>query len=155
MKEVAPTVKQVIESLRSSGAQRQADAVQTVLDYAMYGGEPNVAIPIDWALHLRASEASENLTADVLEGWEKFLAGEWEPVKPTFAKHGEGKAKSVMNIRPPRDLVKRVEEAADRYVAEHDWPTIRGHKLNARHLATQWLARKYPDPDDDKQQAAE
>lgn len=162
--EAAPVVEQAIDSLRSRGAARQADAVQTVLDYALHAaeqakarssqsGDPNVAIPIDSGLHLRAYDGSENLTADVLEGWEAFLAGRFDPERPQRAAHGAGQAKSVLNIRASKEKLAEVEAAADRLVAERDWPTGRGYKLNARQIAVQWLARKYPASRPKQQQA--
>jgi hypothetical protein len=164
--EAAPQVELAIESLRSRGAVRQADAVQTVLEYALnaagqaearssQGGDPNVAIPIESALHLRAYEGSANLSADVLEGWQAFLSGEFVPEKPQRAAHGAGQAKSVLNVRAPQAKVAEVEAAADRMVAEKDWPTGRGYKLNARQIAVQWIARKYPAAAGESEAAAE
>lgn len=164
--EAAPQVEMAIESLRSRGAVRQAEAVQTVLDYALtaagqaearsaQGGDPNVAIPIDFKLHNRAYAASTNLTADVLEGWEAFLSGEFVPERPQRAAHGAGQAKSVLNVRAPKVKVAEVEAAADRMVADKGWPTTRGYKLNARQVAVQWIARQYPAPAGESEAAAE
>lgn len=156
--EARPVVESVIEQLRSDGAASDADAVQTVLDVALEAtasgktsvtysssGQPNMAIPIDSALHLRVYDRSSNLTADVLEGWQRFLEGKWKPKEPKRAPLGKGKAKSVLNVRAPAEYVARVEAAADRMVAEMGWSTKRGYKLNARQIAVQWLARKYPE----------
>jgi hypothetical protein len=154
--EAAPLVQEAIGTLRSSGSDQQADAVQTVLDIALEtagqsvqfasGGQPNMAIPIDFELHNRAYARSTNLTADVLEGWQRFLDGKWTPKQPTRAAHGKGKAKSVLNVRAPKAFVDQVDAAADRLIAEKGWPVTRGYKLNARHIAVQWIARKYPAP---------
>jgi hypothetical protein len=114
-----------------------------------------VAIPIESALHLRAYEGSANLSADVLEGWQAFLSGEFVPEKPQRAAHGAGQAKSVLNVRAPQAKVAEVEAAADRMVAEKDWPTGRGYKLNARQIAVQWIARKYPAAAGESEAAAE
>jgi hypothetical protein len=164
--EAAPYAEQAIESLRSRGAVRQADAVQTVLDYALHaagqaearstqGGNPNISIPIDYALHMRAYAGSRNLTADVLEGWKEFLAGTWEPVKPQRAARGEGLAKSVLNMRAPKDLLAEVQAAADQLIADKGWPMTRGNKLNPLQIAVQWIARKYPAPAGESEAAAE
>ncbi|MEU7338741.1 hypothetical protein [Streptomyces sp. NPDC007074] len=148
----APRVEQVIADLRTRGAADDAEAVQTVLDAAVAeasrrrsSGSPAFAIPIDPGLHLRA-EASPNITKLVIQGWQAFLDGKWEPERPQRAPHGQGRAKSTLNIAPSPDLVREVEAACERWVAEHEWPTTRGYNLNARHLATQWLARQFPAP---------
>lgn len=163
--EAAPQVELAIESLRSRGAVRQADAVQTVLEYALNAADQAAArsakggnefgIPIESALHLRAYEGSSNLTADVLEGWDEFLAGRFVPDQPQRAAHGAGQAKSVLNMRASKELVAEVEAAADRMVADKGWSTLRGYKLNARQVAVQWIARKYPAADEGTEAAAE
>ncbi|GAX57363.1 hypothetical protein [Streptomyces olivochromogenes] len=166
--EVTTDAQTVADALASRGDLLQAEAVQALIDSATKTADAldvaldavsridlvPMAIPIESGLHMRAYESS-NLTADVLEGWIRFLAGQWTPEKPTYARHGEAEAKSVMNIRAPRALVTRVEKAAADFVVEHEWPTIRGHKLNARHLATQWMARLYPAAPEGTEAAAE
>ncbi|WP_329376233.1 hypothetical protein [Streptomyces sp. NBC_01483] len=146
----------MIADLRSRGSVDDADAVQTVLDAALTEatrtrsvGSPAFAIPIDPALHLRA-EASRNISDEVARGWRAFLDGKWEPQKPQRAAHGQGLAKSTLNIAVPRELVAQVEEACDVWVREHEWPTGRGYKLNARQLAVQWLARQFPAPEQEE-----
>lgn len=150
----APRVEKVIADLRTSGAVDDADAVQTVLDAAVAeasrtrtrsAASMSVAIPIDPALHLRA-EASSNISGEVARGWKEFLGGQWDPQEPQRAARGQGQAKSTLNITVPRELVKQVEEACDWWVEDHGWGTGRGYKLNARHLAVQWLARQFPAP---------
>jgi len=157
----APRVEKVISDLRTSGAVEDADAVQLVLDAALdeatrprSSGTPAFAIPIDPFLHTRA-KASKNIGEEVVDGWKAFMAGEWEPEKPQRAPHGQGQAKSTLNISVPKDLVVQVEAACDRWVAEHEWPTGRGYKLNARQLAVQWLAREFPAPESESEAAAE
>lgn len=168
--EVTPVVEQVIESLRTTGtgkagrlkaeaeSEQKAEALQAALDYAnraqsildlalaqlQRSDTVPMAIPIESALHLRAYEGSTNLTADVIEGWIRFLNGEWEPVKPQRAPQGQGKAKSVLNMRASETLINEVTSETDRMILEDGWPSGRGNRLNARQIAVQWIARKYP-----------
>lgn len=169
LKKATVATKKIVKSLHDRGELAEADAVQAVLNYAASAQDVldfavdmikrldlvPFAIPIPSDLHLRAYEGSPNLTADVLEGWVRFIAGEWIPERPVRAGHGEGEAKSVMNIRVPREVLKRVENAADVMVELRNWPTSRGWKLNARQIAVQWMARTYPVPAGDSEAAAE
>lgn len=158
LNEARPHVEQVIETL-SAKSSEQAEAVRAVLELAegaVQAAESrvqreasldkNFAVPVSFALHLRTMD-SPNVTKVVLDGWRKFLAGEWEPVEPVRAAHGSDIAKTNVNLRAPKDLVDEVEAAADRMVAEKGWRTARGVKLNARQVAVQWLARTFPPPE--------
>lgn len=163
VREAAPTVQRTIESLRSQGSVKEAEAVQVVLDFALQhtgrvvmSGKP-VAIPLESGLHLRAYQSDKNLTELVEEGWDKFLAGEWEPERPRpmfeggrAAYYGKGGAATVpktnLNIRTSQEKFEAVEAAAGRLVEANGWPTKRGYMLNARNVAAQWLALQFPDP---------
>ncbi|MFD1278036.1 hypothetical protein [Streptomyces kaempferi] len=163
-----PLVNEGIAILRSNGADAQADAVATVLQYAvaqvkqrksraMSGGKP-IAVPLRPNLYLRAYRSDVNLTKLVLEGWKAFQASEWEPVhpKPEFALESGADAtgRAMLNIRVPEEALEAAEDAASAWVAEHDWPTKRGYRLTARHVAAQWLALQFP-ADEQEEAAAE
>lgn len=152
-----PTVESLIKSLRKDKDTETADAVQAVLGLAVDAVRAtdrqaaldaklngSFSIWLDNDLNVRAYENTPTtVTDDVVEGWEKFLAGEWEPATPVRAAAGSP-GKTNTSVRVPKDLIARVEAAAEQMVADKDWPTTRGAKLNARHVAAQWLARKYP-----------
>jgi hypothetical protein len=156
---VRSTVKDGITALAAQSPE-QAKAVQALLDYAERSREVKefalgvirrvdlvpFAVPIESGLHMRAYDGSNNLTADVLEGWVQLIDGEWEPTEPVRAPHGQGMAKSVMNIRVPRSILKRIEATADAIVAANGWSTARGYKLNARQITVQWMELLYPAP---------
>lgn len=107
-----------------------------------------MAINVPWDLYLRA-QAAPNLTATIVEGWDKFLAGEFVPEQPQRAAPGRAVTKTPINFRAPADKVREVGEKADAMVAERGWSVKRGEKLLARHVAEQWLALKFPAPEDD------
>jgi hypothetical protein len=163
-----PTVEALIASLRKSENTEQADAVQAVLGLAEDAvhtaqGQAELdakldkpfAVPVESGLWSRVSKNAPNTSELLIEGWEKFLAGEWTPVQPARAGHGMGVAKANVNVRATKDLLARVEAAADRLVEEKGWSTARGYKLNARQIAAQWLARKYPAAAGESEAAAE
>jgi hypothetical protein len=149
-----PTVEALIASLRKGKDTEQADAVEAVLGLARDAVrvtegqaaldaklDQSFSIQLEYGLNVRAYEnTTQTVTKDVIEGWEAFLAGAWEPEKPVRAPHGSGIAKTNASVRAPRDLIERVQAAADQMVADKGWPTTRGYKLNAGHVAAQWLA---------------
>jgi hypothetical protein len=156
--QASPTVRKLIASLRKSEDTEQADAVQAVLTLAEDAvrateGQAELdakldkpfAIPVAADLWTR-TEQSPNLTAEILDGWRQFLAGAWEPTQPVRAGHGAGVAKANVNLRAPRELIDQVEAAADRLLTDKGWSTARGYKLNARQVAAQWLALRFPAP---------
>lgn len=151
-----PQVEQVVEKLQEAGDKNEAAAVKTVLDYAKdlfkatarhsvlgveEAAEP-MAMYLDYRLHLRVREQSQSPKDDVLEGWEKFEAGEWAPEEP----HQVAVTKTTMTVRVPPSRVAKINAAAEEFGLERGWSMKRGFKLTANSLAVQWLARKYPAP---------
>jgi hypothetical protein len=143
-----PTVEALIATLHEQDQTEQALAVQDVLDLAVgaVSATKPFAVPVDSDLWTRVDENSSDISADLVEGWTEFLAGRWVPEQPRRARRHSQPTKAVLNVRAAEDLIEQVEAAADRLVEENGWPTMRGHKLNARQIAAQWMARKYPAP---------
>lgn len=112
-------------------------------------------VDVPAALYLRADAGSDNLTREISAGLEKFVAGEWSAVQVVRAAPGQGLAKSKINVRLDGGLVARVQEKADELTEANGWPTKRGYKLTARNVAAQWLARRFPAPDETTESAAE
>lgn len=162
VQEALPTARTAISYLREQGQEEFADAVTLVADYAEHAArthEQNAAVAVEnndpaftvtgpSDLILRAQDVSPNLTRDVREGLKGFLAGEWAPEQPVRAPHGSNILRGSISVRMPRDLVSQVNEVAAEYAQEHGFRGGRGYALNARQVALQWLARKYPAPDD-------
>ncbi|GAA3155473.1 hypothetical protein ACFQ0X_44115 [Streptomyces rectiviolaceus] len=160
LEDARPHVQELLDSLTDKRPQ-QAEALGVVLALAEDAVrdteaqaaldanlDKTFAIPVESGLFLRSYE-SPNIKAEITEGWEAFLNGKWEPTQPVRAARGTGVSKSPVNVRMPKELVDRVEAAADQMVADKGWSTTRGSKLTARHVAAQWLALKYPAPETD------
>lgn len=158
-----PIVDEHIAYLRTAKKDRQADAIETMLSLAedaVHATEAQAeldarldqpfAVQVESGLWSRASKGAPNMSEVLIEGWEKFLAGEWTPVQPVRAGHGQGLAKAPVNVRAPKELIQRVEAEAARLVEENGWPTGRGYLLNARQVAAQWLALKFPAPEQEE-----
>lgn len=162
-----PQAEQAIETLQQAGEDSQAAAVKTVLDYAKdlfqstarhsvlgveEAAEP-LAMYMDYRLHLRVRDLSPNPKDDVLEGWEKFMSGEWAPERPQQS----AVTKTTMTVRVLPSRMAEVNAAAEEFGRERDWSMLRGFKLTANSLAVQWLAKKYPAPagEQDGEQAAQ
>lgn len=161
LEEARPHVQEVLDSLTDKNPE-QAKALGVVLalaEGAVRSTEGQAAldsklnrsfsIALEYNLNLRAYENTQStVTEDVIEGWKAFLAGEWVPTQPVRAARGiVPVARANASVRAPRELIDQVEAAADRMVAENGWPTTRGSKLSAAHVAAQWLALKYPEPE--------
>ncbi|MFD9443444.1 hypothetical protein [Streptomyces sp. NPDC060001] len=153
-----PHVEAVITDLQATSPE-QAEAVSTVLRLAEEGvqavemrsrtspgsDKKPFSFDVSTALWLRASDAG-GVTAVVIDGWEKFLAGGWQPVEPVRSRGHSDAVKAPVNLRVPGVLLESVEARAAELVAEKGWRTGRGYVLNARQIATQWLARTYAGP---------
>lgn len=153
-----PHVEAVITELQSAHPER-AEAVSAVLRLAEEGvravemrTKPSPGMTtrpfnfdVSAGLWMRASDAGR-VTEVVIDGWKKFLAGEWEPVEPVRGAMYSHIAKAPVNVRVPGELLQQVEDAAARLVAEKGWRTGRGYTLNARQLSAQWLARSCARP---------
>lgn len=154
-----PHVEAVITDLQSTNPE-QAEAVSAVLRLAEDGVQAvelrsrtspgsdkrPFSFDVSSALWILASDAG-GVTQIVVDGWEKFLAGEWQPVEPVRSGNtGSDVAKAPVNLRVPGALLERVEARAAEMISEKGWRTARGYTLNARQIATQWLARTYGTP---------
>lgn len=75
----------------------------------------------------KSGKAPLTVLAEVVnEGWQKFLDGEFEPVKPVRAPRGKAPAKENLNVRPNNELRVRVEEAAKAASEELGWEITPG-----------------------------
>lgn len=137
-------------TLRAANRPDLADAVDYVLtpdgwgfvNRLMWGRKEsatgNMPIRVDPSVrdHLKASSA--NLTGDVNEGFEKFLAGEWVPDKPEPA--GPGSAvKVVLNVRPDEALSTQVKERCEQLRSDGEL----GWKPYASTVALAYLVHKH------------
>jgi hypothetical protein len=74
-----------------------------------------------------SGKAPGTVLAEVVEeGWQKFLAGEFEPVPPVRAPRGKAPVKENLNVRPSDELRLRVEEAAKAASEELGWDVSAG-----------------------------
>lgn len=153
---VAPTAQDAVDYLRTQGKTDMAEAVEVVLEYATAAtpqyGDSAVSLFVDRAFRDRvkraAEEATVDLTVTVLEGFENFLAGTWEPPQPERMAKGSKPDKVSMSVRAPADLVERVDTRAEEFASEQGWSMARGYKLNARQVAIAYLAHVYPMPEE-------
>ncbi|MFD3516311.1 hypothetical protein [Streptomyces sp. NPDC058657] len=154
-----PQAHAAVAFLRAEGQEDLADAVTVVTEYAADSAArqtrkaetnshsaPSFTIAGTASDVQRVKSLSPNVTSDVIEGFERFLAGEWEPAQPERSRRHSGQAREAITIRVPADLVDRVNERAAHYATEHNFRTGRGYDLHARSIALQWLIRKYPEP---------
>lgn len=137
------------DRLAERGDEDLAEAVNAVLDsrgwellkppsLASGYGKRNVALYMAVSVKKRledmAREAGRESEKDPLtvlaevvdEGWEKFLAGEYEPVQPARAGRGKAPEKANLNVRPSNDLRERVQAACGEASAQLGWEVTPG-----------------------------
>lgn len=135
------------ERLAGGGDKDLAEAVEAVLaprgwsllkPATMSSGHRNVPLYMSSTAKAKledaarkAGEESGKAPARVLaevvnEGWEKALAGQYEPVAPVRAPRGKAPVKENLNVRPDNDLRERMDEAAPELAAELGWDVTAG-----------------------------
>lgn len=89
-------------------------------------------------------DAATVLAAVVNEGWEKFLAGEFDPRKPLRSARGSATPKMNLNVRPKDALAEKVKAACPARSKELGWEPTPGL------VAIAWLYSEYGITDDDQ-----
>lgn len=155
-------VQEAVAYLRTADRPEHADAVDHLLTpagWSMLGrlraaegaAETDTPLPIRLAKtdkdRIKAAqekaaeqEASDSLTADVEEGLEAFVAGDFSPQPAARSAYGAGEEKVNLNVRVSAELKARVEQAALDRADELGWTP------KPMHVAAAWLNHKYPAP---------
>ncbi|MEU3656499.1 hypothetical protein AB0E67_27560 [Streptomyces sp. NPDC032161] len=89
------------------------------------------------ALKSKAEAKAATLSADVDEGFRKFLSGEFTPDAPIRSRRNSGAEKGNLNVRPDPGLVQQVKDLADAKSAEYGWT------VTPARVATAYLMKKY------------
>jgi hypothetical protein len=74
-----------------------------------------VRMPREWRTQIqeRAKKAGNGIKDDMNEGFEKYLAGEFEPIAPKLSPHGASDDMVLLNARPKDDLRTAIDQQGD------------------------------------------
>lgn len=124
----------VDEVLAPSGWSKLRHATDTTTGVST----PNVPIHMPLVLRAAIQQASDNVPADVAEGLEAFIDGQFAPAANFYrSRRNTGLETGNLNVRVDADLKRRFQEAAE------DFAEDLGYKPALSYIAKAWLIDKY------------